>query len=273
MTKSGNDFRSYGRAQFHGWVSNKRKRRAARIADLEYHIKRARTTHSAMEVATANDVSERAAKRAKNHEAHMIPGLEPRKIYGFPNSIITKMRYCDVLSLSGTTGAIATNAFRANSIFDPDSSGVGHQPLYHDTYAAIYDQYVVLGSKITVTFLSRTGAVCFLAGIVCDDDSTFSSTTSTRLEQNNSVTIGCGPVTSGCEVNTLTATFSPYEAFGVDATDDGSSSTSFGSNPTEEWFYGVWIQAADAGSTTVVDIKVEIEYTVKCSELKTPTQS
>ena len=226
-----------------------------------------------MEVAVANEPAERAAKRAKNHEAHMIPGLEPRKIYGFPNSIITKMRYCDVMSLSGTTGAIATNAFRANSIFDPDSTGVGHQPLYHDTYAAIYDQYVVLGSKITVTFLSRTGAVCFLAGIVCDDDSTFSSTTSTRMEQNNSVTIGCGPVTSGCEVNTLTATFSPYEAFGVDATDDGSSSTSFGTNPTEEWFYGVWIQAADAGSTTVVDIKVEIEYTVKCSELKTPTQS
>ena len=116
MTKSGNDFRSYGRAQFNNWLRIKRVHKANREADLQYHInKKRRIRHSTMEVATANEPAERAAKRAKNHEAHMIPGLEPKKIYGFPNSIITKMRYCDVLNLSGAAGVIGTNAFRSLS--------------------------------------------------------------------------------------------------------------------------------------------------------------
>lgn len=224
-----------------------------------------------MEVTSA--AQSESNKRQKTQEAHLIPGLEDRRVWGFPNSIITKMRYIDIISYTATLGATVTNLFRANSIFDPDASGVGHQPLYHDQYQTLYDQYVVLGSKITATFCSRTAGVNFIAGIVGDDDSTVTTTLTTKMEQNNSVSRACGPTTSGVEPNTLTCTFSPFEMFGVDAKDDGSASTQFGTNPSEEWYFGVYVQAMDGASTVVVDVKVEIEYTVKCSELKTPTAS
>lgn len=211
------------------------------------------------------------AKRHKAHEAHLIPGVDGHRIFGFPNSIITKLRYGHYATITGTTGARGVNVFAANGLYDPDITGVGHQPLYYDQYSAIYDQYTVIGSKITVTYLPRTAALCTIVGIVGDDDSTVSATVETLMEQNNGVSSGMGP--PGSPLVTLSQTFEPLMAFGVDTKDDGSSATTTGANPTELWTFGVWAAAADAGSTVVLDIKVEIEYTVKFSELRTPTQS
>lgn len=210
-------------------------------------------------------------RKPKTHEAHMIPGVDGSRIFGFPNSIITKLRYCTVTTLTGTGGARALNAFAANGIYDPDITGVGHQPMYRDTYASIYNHYKVLGSKITVTWLPRTGAECLIMGIAGGDDASFSSTPDTLREQNNSISRGQGP--PGSDITTLTATFEPLSAFGVDVKDDGASTTPNGANPTELWCWGVWAAAANGSSTIVCDAFIEIEYTVKFAELVDPTQS
>lgn len=39
-------------------------------------------------------------------------------------------------------------SYRINSIFDPDYSATGHQPMYHDQYAQLYTQYRVDKVKI-----------------------------------------------------------------------------------------------------------------------------
>lgn len=211
------------------------------------------------------------AKRHKAHEAHMIPGVDGSRIFGFPNSIITKMRYCTIVPLTGTSGARGINVFAANGIFDPDITNIGHQPMYRDTYASIYNHYTVLGSKITATFLPRTALECTVVGIASGDDSSFSATIDTIREQNNAISRGMGP--PGAPVVTQVATFEPLMAFGVDAKDDGASATANGSNPTELFCYAVWAASANGSSTVVVDAMVEIEYTVKFSELVDPTQS
>lgn len=62
-----------------------------------------------------------------------------------------KMKYTDGVLLTTTTGiGVTTYAFRANSLFDPDQTGTGHQPYRFDQLAAIYQRYRVLKSKITV---------------------------------------------------------------------------------------------------------------------------
>lgn len=209
------------------------------------------------------------AKKRRLQEAQMIPGVDGKLQFGFPNSIITTIRYADVLTLVSTTGGMGINVFAANGTFDPDITNVGHQPMYRDTYASIYDQYVVLGSRITARFGAR-GAVNWLIGIVGDDDSSISSTASTKMEQNNSHYEMLGGM--GSQPKTITMTFDPLSKFGVDAKDDGSSQTAIGSNPTELWCFGVYAHTLDA-STATLDLLVDIEYTVKFSELVTPTQS
>ena len=102
------------------------------------------------------EVDSVSAKRQKRQsEAQMIPGLGALE-YGFPNSIITQLRYCDYAQIQSSTGGTASWVFRANGIFDPDYTNVGHQALFRDAYAGIYDYYTVLGSKLTVTFQSRS---------------------------------------------------------------------------------------------------------------------
>lgn len=147
--------------------------------------------------------------------------------------------------------------------------------MYRDNFAALYDQYVVIGSKIKCWFsevtTSTTASVPIIVGIVGDDDAITSTTPDTLMEQNNSVHRMLG--TPGAPPVELTLTFEPLECFGVDAKDDGASATAVGSNPTELWTYVPFLFAADQASTVTCSVAFEIEYTVKFTELQTPTQN
>lgn len=218
-----------------------------------------------------DDVKMSSDDNAPSHEARLIPGLIPGKIYGFPNSIITKLRYYDCFNQTSTLGGVARNLWRANSIFDPDQTNAGHQPMYRDQWATIYNHYVVIGSKITVTFVPTSATVPMVCGVAGDDDSSTSTTPQTLVEQNNSKHVVIG--TTGSEPKTVTMTFEPVDAFGVDTKDDGRSLTATGSNPFEEWYFCTYAFTLDGASTATVGMAVEIEYTVKFAELVTPTQS
>ena len=211
------------------------------------------------------------SNKGQHHEAHLIPGVDGHRTYGFPNSIITKLRYVENLTISGSAGAVGYKIFAANGLYDPNISDTGHQPMYYDNYTSIYDQYVVLGSKITVHIMNSGTVDVLMFGIVGDDDSTISTNTDTLMEQNNSVYTLSGTVNS--EPKVLTMTFEPLRDFGVDAKDDGASSTGIGANPAEMWCYGVWAAAANGSSSIACNFIVEIEYTAKFTELKTPTQN
>lgn len=264
MTRKGKRKAAFEGSLYHGYESGYIHSRGVRQHRREPHY-----TFSSMEIASSN---ESATKKQKgNSEAHIIPGVDGRLVYGFPNSIITKLRYCDVIQLTSTLGSISTNVFNANSIFDPDATGVGHQPLYRDQYAAIYDQYTVLGSKITVTFQPYQVDQAWVVGIVGDDDSSISSTLTTRMEQNNSIWRLIGTNDGG--PYQLSLTYSPIKDIGVDVKNDGYSQTAVGSNPSELFCFAVWGSQANATLSGMCQVAIEIEYTVKFAELLTPTQS
>lgn len=45
--------------------------------------------------------------------------------------------------------------YRANSMFEPVTYGNSHRPLGFDEWRALYEEYVVIGSKITVNVVSN----------------------------------------------------------------------------------------------------------------------
>ena len=45
---------------------------------------------------------------------------------------------------------------RLNSLFDPNLSGLGHQPRGFDQLMAVYEKYTVVAAKITVCYVSNT---------------------------------------------------------------------------------------------------------------------
>lgn len=209
--------------------------------------------------------SQSDANKKRKHEAHMIPGLGPLQ-FGMPNSIITKLRYCEPSWITSTSGGTSYSTFRANGIYDPDYINLGHQPMYRDAYANIYDYYTVLGSKITVKFLSRSTTVGFFVGIQGTDSTSPSTAVSTWMEQNNGVHDLIGNISSGSR--TLFMTFGSEGNQGVDTEDDLSSLVPVGSDPgsAAAYYFNV-LCAADDGNTATVAILIEIEYTVKFTNL------
>lgn len=69
---------------------------------------------------------------------------------GFPLKYTCKLRYTDTIVLDAPSNGNAYHTFRANNIADPDyTSVINHQPRHFDMLAEIYDNYTVIGSKIT----------------------------------------------------------------------------------------------------------------------------
>lgn len=101
-----------------------------------------------------------------------------------PSSTVCQHRYVEELSLSsenvtGLTGA--EYAFRLASLFDPNFTGVGHQPRGFDQMAAFYTEYVVYKVDVQVRIMSQTSGVNIAGNFVA---------ISVRPFNNNSYSLG-----------------------------------------------------------------------------------
>lgn len=61
------------------------------------------------------------------------------------------MRYAQEVAINGALGGIATaKLFVVNGMYDPDFSGVGHQPMGFDQMCALYNRWCVYGCAYEV---------------------------------------------------------------------------------------------------------------------------
>lgn len=89
------------------------------------------------------------------------------------------MKYSDTFDTTLTTGAILDQVFRANSLFDPDRTNAGHQPLTFDAYALLYNRYHVYAMSWSITFAAAADAYHIACGVV-NGTETFTSATDFR---------------------------------------------------------------------------------------------
>lgn len=206
-----------------------------------------------------------------------------RKTYlpvgGFANSKLVKLRYVDTVTLDAGAGSYAVNEFRANSLFDPDKSGVGHQPSNFDRLALLYDRYTVLGAKCTVHWVPLSSAILspppVLVLHLSEDGSDIATAHASGginniLEQPrlraSTKYIG---VYNGNET-VLTKKFSAKKFFGVKNLIGQSPYTAdITASPTEGAFFEVGCVSPDnAANPASVTLRVEIEYIAMMTEPK-----
>lgn len=191
---------------------------------------------------------------------------------GFPDRLRCKLKYCDNLTLTSTTGSIGKYFFRANSINDPDLTGTGHQPLYHDTFSAIYDQYAVISSHIVITAINRSTTDAALMALVKEDDGTGTTTVQTLLEAGHARYKLLTPLSGSSSKVILKQNFSAKKFLAIDPFTSQTYKTNFGSNPSEDADWMLSLVAYNSATLTV-DFEVTIIYDCLFTELQTPTQS
>lgn len=84
----------------------------------------------------------------------------PRNVpHLFNNTYTVKLSYADNYrhDIAQNGGASAVQTFRMNSIFDPDITGTGHQPLLRDLWASQYDYYAVLECEYKIRMYNAHG--------------------------------------------------------------------------------------------------------------------
>lgn len=74
-----------------------------------------------------------------------------------PQRYITKMKYSESYTLQLTNSY--TQVINLNSIWDPNRTGIGHQPYGFDQLAALYNRYRVISCKYIVNGYSGANAI------------------------------------------------------------------------------------------------------------------
>lgn len=197
---------------------------------------------------------------------------------GFPKKMIMTHRYAGVVSFSATAGAPTQYVWSANGMFDPDISGTGHQPYYFDQMTALYDHYVVIGSRIKIRVVPQgsstagTSNIPMLITLFVNDNT---SATGTNPAQQAEYQSGKTVLTANSfdRAYTFTRKWSAKKTFGgsilANTELQGTSST----NPSEQSYYNLSVVSADGSSTVAVLAYAVIEYIAVWKEVIDVAQS
>lgn len=217
----------------------------------------------------------RTAKRRRTYRRKSNTTLSVQRNFAFSNQQIVYMRYVDNITLNPGLGTTAVHGFRANSIYDPDYSTVGHQPMGRDEWATFYDHYTVLGCTIRATFLSPGDVVntdSFIAGILLDDDSGTLPNPINILEQGKARTRLVTNSKGSRGSTTIQHYYNPRKFFGVKDMKDNRDmlGAEMSANPSENCHFKVFISPFDfSADVAPVEVLVNITYKVLLTEPKT----
>jgi len=258
----------------------KRSRSFKRIP-LNGGIKR-RTSSVARQKAARTAVS--SQKRISNFIARDLPS----SIYGFSGIARTRkavLKYAGEVTITAGGPANASHVFRLNSIFDPDYSSIGHQPMAHDQWSQLYQRYTVVKATIKATPIrdANSNVVPGLLRIGVQDSASVSTVATTVAEDTrytdwvHSGILGGGYSASGKRGDSVRQEVDMSKFFNqknmLSLQDTDTLGATFGTNPTDPCYGCVVISPINGNTPGATNILVEIEFECIFSEPKALTQS
>jgi hypothetical protein len=172
------------------------------------------------------------------------------------------LRYVQFFTVAGTSGVLGKNTFRGNSVFDPDQSGTGAQPVWFDDYALFYNRYRVVGSRCSVLAQGTTNNSLPVLFGLCPQHATAALTAEGYLSQPYGMSAVASPGTTPAQLSLYisTAKVLGYPGGGVMGSDALSALVS--TNPAHVWYWHVWSQPMDQATTLAGTMYVTIDYDV-----------
>lgn len=207
--------------------------------------------------------TKRSYRRKKKTTYQSVPS-------GMPRTRRAILRYTTPINILASSGLLQRYLFRANSCYDPDYSGTGHQPMGWDQWTNLFNHYVVVGSKITVRCLTdNANAAPYVFGIHLQDKTTPPYTdwwgyNEAKMGTQKAIKGGTGTTNP-----TLTCNYSAKKFYNITDIKDNFARIGALTNtdPTEVAYFAVYLQNLTAVSETAF-FTVTIDYIVDFSEPK-----
>jgi hypothetical protein len=167
------------------------------------------------------------------------------------------------------TGNAIHHFFSANGIYDPNVSGTGHQCIGFDQMMLSFEQYTVVGSKATLSYVPPNTGSSFRIALSLSPDAV-SVADPTQIMENGLINTSAATITSsatGLPAKILSSSCNVRSYFGRESDqamlDDPNLYGTATANPTEQVYYDVagWLPYGLGGATTV-PFEFFIEYDV-----------
>lgn len=207
----------------------------------------------------------------------------PRSVTTLSNiPTMQKLRYVTNVYISASGGTPASHSFRANSLYDPDYTGTGHQPMRFDQLATFFARYIVVGAKITVSWQGTTAdaeavgapAVCM---IQLDDNGTPGTDFTSLIEQGKCKYMLINDI-AGRSPKKISQTFSAKKFFNISNIKDNMEpyGALVSTNPADDAYFHITLQSL-LGTTGGISVTgyflVVIDFIALFSEPITLAQS
>jgi len=203
-------------------------------------------------------------KRAKKSFTVAIP----RSLrFPVPPKMRSSLRYTEQINIAIPSTASTSYTYAANSMFDPNVTGVGHQPAGFDQLMLLYNRFCVEKSTITVHFAQESNSnFNSLVGITTSSD--IITTTDYRRYTENPLctyTIMKSPETIVCCKQSFSGLTFFNKGYQADTDKQGTDSA----NPAELVYFNIFGQPMNAGNTAgSTQLQVLIEYHAVFSDPK-----
>lgn len=195
----------------------------------------------------------------------------------FAQRYITTLKYCETFKPLNTPTGMNVWQLRLNSIFDPNLTGVGHQPYGRDQFEPIYGRYRVISCSYVINAWSSDGAAIQVAALPANEAHTpaFSSASEIRENPRAKYIVQNG---QGADFKTLRGKVYLPSLVGRNKSQymaDDRFQATMGSSPAENAVLNIYAQMVDEqlliNPSTV--FAVTLKYTVEFFDAKVLPQS
>lgn len=208
------------------------------------------------------------AYKKKAYKKAVIPRTMVSTGMGFPKKLCMTHKYVETFTLGHASGGFNHYIFSANSMYDPNVSGTGHQPMYWDQIMALYNHAVVIGSKCVFKAVPTTqqNTMIRTAAFIEDGATLAVSGLDSVVEQSLAKsTRFFTPNNSNFVTSTLK--WSAKKFFGKGVLANSNLRQSASASPTEQSYFVIAVQGNGVISYDIT-VTVEITYCTVYFELK-----
>lgn len=166
-------------------------------------------------------------------------------------------------------------SFRLNSLFDPDFTGTGYQPLGFDQFSALYGRYAVQRTRFSIAYANTTSQP-IRVGYFISPQSTVPATSWVWSVQPYGKSATAGAVGSGRDVVDLRGSTSMAKQLGVTTRqyqDEADFSATTSASPVRILYLHVFIHGITAASNATCVAFVKLSQDSELSQLVSQTYS